>query len=69
MTETACANQAQASLSSWHGTRGNYARSEYIHELIAETYALLMRERIEGRLGQPPWLPNEIYQLISRIGI
>jgi hypothetical protein len=38
--------------------------------LIAETYALLMRdERIEGRLGQPPWLPDEIYQLMSRIGI
>lgn len=49
--------------------RGNYPRREYIHELIAETYALLMRERIEGRPGQPPWLPDEIYQLISRIGI
>ena len=49
--------------------RGNYPRREYIHELIAETYALLMRERIEGRPGQPPWLPNEIYRLISRIGI
>jgi hypothetical protein len=47
---------------------GNYPRREYIHELIAETYALLMRERVEGRPGQPPWLPNEIYQLISRIG-
>jgi hypothetical protein len=47
--------------------RGNYPRREYIHELIAETYALLMRERIEGRPGQPPWLPKEIYQLISRI--
>jgi hypothetical protein len=49
--------------------RGNYPRREYIHELIAETYALLMRERIEGRPGQPPWLQNEIYQLISRIGV
>ncbi len=48
--------------------RGNYPRRQYIHELIAETYALLMRERVEGRPGQPPWLPNEIYQLISRIG-
>ncbi len=48
--------------------RGNYPRREYIHELIAETYALLMRERIEGRPGQPAWLPDEIYQLISRIG-
>lgn len=29
--------------------RGNYPRREYLHELIAETYALLMRERVEGR--------------------
>jgi hypothetical protein len=49
--------------------RGNYPRREYIHELIAETYALLMRERIEGRPGQPSWLPSEIYQLIARIGL
>jgi len=48
--------------------RGGYPRREYIHELIAETYALLMRERIEGRPGQPLWLPNEIYQLVSMIG-
>lgn len=46
----------------------NYPRREYIHELIAETYALLMRARVEGRPGQPPWLPNEIYQLMMRIG-
>jgi hypothetical protein len=49
--------------------RGGYSRREYLHELVAETYALLMRERVEGRPGQPPWLPNEIYQLISRIGM
>jgi hypothetical protein len=49
--------------------RGGYLRREYIHELIAETYALLTRERVEGRSGRPPWLPNEIYQLIARIGI
>lgn len=48
--------------------QANYPRREYIHELIAETYALLMRERVEGRPGQPPWLPNEIYQLMTRIG-
>jgi hypothetical protein len=48
--------------------RGNYPRTEYIHELIAETYALLMRESVEGRPGQPPWLPDEIYQLMTRIG-
>ncbi len=48
--------------------RANYPRREYIHELIAETYALLMRASVEGRPGQPPWLPNEIYQLMTRIG-
>lgn len=48
--------------------RGDYARSQYIHELIAETYALVMRERIQGRPGQPLWLATEIYQLIARIG-
>jgi hypothetical protein len=47
--------------------RGHYRRRQYIDELIAETYALLMRERIQGRPGQPVWLPNEIYQLITRI--
>lgn len=48
--------------------RSNYPRRAYIHELIAETYALLMRERVEGRSGQPQWLPNEIYNLMARIG-
>ncbi len=44
---------------------GNYPRREYIHELIAETYALLMRESVEGRAGKPPWLPNEITRSTS----
>jgi hypothetical protein len=35
---------------------------------MTETYALLMRERIEGRPGKPPWLPIEIYRLMTRIG-
>jgi hypothetical protein len=49
--------------------RGNYPRRDYIHELIAETFALVMRERIQGRPGQPIWLPGEIYQLMTRIGM
>lgn len=48
--------------------KGGYRRSQYIHELIAETYALLMRESVEGRPGRPKWLPDEIYQLTTRIG-
>jgi hypothetical protein len=47
--------------------RARYPRREYIHELVAETYALLMRERVEGRSGRPPWLPNEIYDLMARV--
>ncbi|HEV3321709.1 MAG TPA: hypothetical protein VG147_05890 [Solirubrobacteraceae bacterium] len=47
--------------------RAHYPRREYIHELIAETYALLMREKVEGRSGQPSWLPNEIYNLMARV--
>ena len=46
---------------------GNYSRGEYIHELTAETYALVMREKVEGRAGRPRWLPTEIYELITRI--
>ena len=48
--------------------KGGYGRQEYIHELTAETYALLMRGTIEGRPGRPGWLPNEIYELMTRIG-
>lgn len=47
--------------------RAHYPRREYIHELVAETYALLMRERVEGRSGRPSWLPNEIYNLMARV--
>lgn len=47
--------------------RSDYPRRAYIHELVAETYALLMRERVEGRSGRPPWLPNEIYNLMARV--
>ena len=48
--------------------QAGYGRREYIHELAAETYALLMRARVEGRKGQPSWLPDEIYQLAMRMG-
>jgi len=47
--------------------RAHYPRREYIHELIAETYALIMRERVEGRSGRPSWLSNEIYNLMARV--
>jgi hypothetical protein len=47
--------------------RGGYRRSEYTHELVAEIYALLMSRRRRGQTGQPPWLHDEIYDLVRRV--
>jgi len=47
--------------------RGDYRRSEYTHELVAEIYALLMSRRRRGQTGQPPWLDDEIYELVRRV--
>lgn len=47
--------------------RAGYCHNEYTHELIAETYALLMERRRHGALGRPPWLNNEIYNLMQRV--
>jgi len=47
--------------------RGGYLRGEYTHELVAETYALLMPRRRRGQTGQPAWLDDEIYELVRRV--
>lgn len=47
--------------------RGGYRRSEYIHELVAGIYALLMSRRRRGQRGQPSWLDDEIYDLVRRV--
>ena len=47
--------------------RAGYRRREYTHELIAETYALLMARRRRGETGQPPWLDDAIYELVRRV--
>lgn len=47
--------------------RGGYRRVEYTHELVAEIYALLMSRRRRGEHGQPPWLDDEIYDLVRRV--
>jgi hypothetical protein len=44
-----------------------YRRNEYTHELVAETYALLMARRRRGQTGQPAWLDAEIYTLVRRV--
>lgn len=43
-----------------------YRANEYTHELIAETYALLMSRRRRGAGGRPPWLNAEIFDLMIR---
>ncbi|MFI5009907.1 MAG: hypothetical protein ACHQDY_06505 [Solirubrobacterales bacterium] len=46
---------------------GGYRVTEYTHELVAETYALLMARRHRKRLGRPSWLDDEIYSLVKRV--
>ncbi len=43
-----------------------YRRHNYTHELIAETYALLIARRQRKASGKPPWLHDEIYNLMKR---
>ncbi len=45
---------------------GDGAR-QYTHELVAETFVLLMSRRRRGQTGQPPWLADEIYELVRRV--
>jgi len=44
-----------------------YPVGQYTHEIVAETYALLMLRRVRGGDGQPTWLNNEIYRLLIEI--
>jgi hypothetical protein len=46
---------------------GGYRDKEYTHELVAETYALLMARRHRRRSGKPPWLDDEIYSLLQQV--
>lgn len=45
---------------------GNYRRAEVTHELIAEIYAVLMARRRRGFGGQPPWLENDLWEIVVR---
>jgi len=42
-----------------------YGERQYTHEVIAETYALMMLRRLAGGSGQPSWLNDEIYELLT----
>lgn len=44
-----------------------YRRHELIHELVAETYALLMARLRRGETRQPKWLDDEIWDLMRRV--
>lgn len=50
-----------------HVRRAGYRPREYTYELIAETYALLVRRREQGKRGRPQWLNQEIYELVRRV--
>ena len=43
-----------------------YRSQDYTHEVIAETYAMLMTRRLREGSGQPSWLDDEIYDLLRR---
>jgi hypothetical protein len=44
-----------------------YRPNDYTHELVAETYALLMARRRRKASGRPQWLDDEIYNLVRRV--
>lgn len=44
-----------------------YRRHEYTHELVADIYSLLIERRQHKELGRPPWLHQEIYDLVRRV--
>lgn len=50
------------------GIRGaGYRSGSYTHEVVAETYALLMARRIRGHRDKPIWLDDKIYNLLKRV--
>jgi hypothetical protein len=44
-----------------------YRKADYTHEVVAETYAMLMTRRLREGSGQPPWLDDEIYNRLVRM--
>jgi len=47
--------------------RAGYRPNEYTHEIVAEVYSMLIGRRRVGQTGRPPWLPEEIYELVRRV--
>jgi hypothetical protein len=44
-----------------------YRPNEYTHEIVAEIYSMLIGRRRVGQTGRPPWLPEEVYELVRRV--
>lgn len=44
-----------------------YRSKDYTHEIVAETYALMMARLVQGHTDKPRWLHNEIYNLLRRV--
>ena len=44
-----------------------YRRREYTYEIVAEIYSMLMMRRQLGETGRPPWLDEEVYELVRRV--
>jgi hypothetical protein len=44
-----------------------YRQYEYTHELVANVYAALVERSQRKILGRPPWLHQEIYDLVKRV--
>ena len=44
-----------------------YRRREYTHEIVAEIYSMLMTRRQLGETGRPPWLDEEVYELVRKV--
>jgi hypothetical protein len=47
--------------------QAGYRANDYTHELVAETYALLLARRRRVAAGRPSWLDTEIYSLVKRV--
>jgi hypothetical protein len=43
-----------------------YRSKDYTHEIVAETYALMMARLVRGYRDKPIWLHDEIYNLLTR---
>lgn len=46
---------------------GSYRPQQITHELMAEIYAMLLRRLQSGVGGQPEWLEDEIWEIVTRV--